>query len=430
MAATIAVSLLAPTAAHSSSNDDLSLRINGFQFAPPAVDAQTLITEDERTLLWAVDLVREGELDAALRTIEPLVARNPTFRLAQLVYADILLAKSRPLIGFGIHSGAARERLAPLLEEVLQRYRHRAAVPRDAALPEVLLELSPRQKQAIVVDVAASRLYVFNNDAGHPRLVRSLFVSTGKNGALKQREGDQRTPLGVYFVTGRIGPDELSDFYGVGAFPVNYPNEWDLRLGRTGYGIWIHGVPSDTYNRAPRASDGCMALSNADLDSLWHELDRETPVIIADDLQWASTQQVRAQASELWGRIESWRRAWESRDLERYAAHYSRRFHSEDLDYDQWITRKRRVNSHKSFIEVELEDVSLFGYPGEDTLVTVTFEQDYRSSNLKNRSRKRQYWRLESDGVWRIVYEGQARLRPVHLRGIPYSARSGITRLD
>lgn len=430
LAVVIAVIPIVPVAVQTNAADDLSLEISGFEFALPApgsaVQAQRLMTGDELTLLRTVDLVRGGELDAALNTIEPLVARNPKFRLAQLVYADILLAKTRPLVGIGVHSGAATERLAPLLEEVVQRYRHRQAVPGASAVPEVLLGLSPRQKQAIVVDVAASRLYVFSNEAGHPRLVSNLFVSTGKNGASKQREGDQRTPLGVYYITGRIDSEQLPDFYGLGAFPVNYPNEWDLRLGRTGYGIWIHGVPSDTYNRAPRASDGCMALSNADLGGLWREVDNETPVIIAENLRWSNTLQIRARSDELRSRLESWRRAWESRDSLRYAAHYSRRFHSEDLDYRQWLDRKRRINARKSFIEIDIEDLSLFGYPGEDTLVTVTFDQDYRSSNLNNRSRKRQYWRLESDGAWRIVYEGQVRLRPEQLRGIPYSARSGI----
>jgi murein L,D-transpeptidase YafK len=60
--------------------------------------------------------------------------------------------------------------------------------------------------------------------------------------------------------------DKLTDFYGSGAFPINYPNEWDRIRGRNGYGIWLHGTPRDTYSRPPRASDGCIVLSNEDLD--------------------------------------------------------------------------------------------------------------------------------------------------------------------
>jgi hypothetical protein len=43
-------------------------------------------------------------------------------------------------------------------------------------------------------------------------------------------------------------------------------------------------------------------------------------------------------------------------------------------------------------------------------LVVVTFEQDYRSSNLSNQMKKRQYW-IKEDGRWKIVFEG-ARLKP------------------
>jgi hypothetical protein len=51
-----------------------------------------------------------------------------------------------------------------------------------------------------------------------------------------------------------------------------------------------------------------------------------------------------------------------------------------------------------------LANVSLFGLAeGEDTLV-VTFEQDCKSSNLANRTHKRQYWTREG-GRWRILFK-------------------------
>jgi hypothetical protein len=39
--------------------------------------------------------------------------------------------------------------------------------------------------------------------------------------------------------------------------------------------------------------------------------------------------------------------------------------------------------------------------------VAVSFEQDYRSSNLSNTMRKLQYWK-KVNGRWRILYEGSA----------------------
>ena len=72
-------------------------------------------------------------------------------------------------------------------------------------------------------------------------------------------------------------------------------------------------------------------------------------------------------------RLDSWRRAWESLDHERYASHYSRRFRSDDKSYRAWMAHKKRVNSRKHFINVGLGDVSIFRYPGED-MVAVTFD--------------------------------------------------------
>jgi murein L,D-transpeptidase YafK len=382
---------------------------------------------DEAVLIEALEAVGSGDLDQGLSAVEGLVLRNPKFRLAQLVYSDLLLAKARPITGFGARAGRPSSGLAQLLDEARARLRARDDGARGDRLPEGLLRVSPSQRHAIVVDVARSRLYLFGRGDRGPILLRSAYVSTGKAGSRKRREGDQRTPVGVYFLTGRISPRELPDFYGSGALPVNYPNEWDLRLGRTGYGIWIHGVPNDTYSRPPRASDGCMALPNEDLSALWSLADSvRTPVIIADDLDWRPRTEVAARAQEFSRVLNRWLRAWESRSVARYAEHYAADFRGDGLDRVAWLRHKRRLNAGKSWIRVSLSDVSILGYPGEKDVLVVTFEQNYRSSNFRDRSRKRQYWRRDADGAWRIIHEGPARFLKEHLRGIPFSARAGM----
>jgi hypothetical protein len=55
---------------------------------------------------------------------------------------------------------------------------------------------------------------------------------------------------------------------------------------------------------------------------------------------------------------------------------------------------------------VGVSRVSMFRYPREN-FVVVSFDQDYRSSNLSNVMRKRQYW-IQESGRWRILYEGGA----------------------
>ena len=64
-------------------------------------------------------------------------------------------------------------------------------------------------------------------------------------------------------------------------------------------------------------------------------------------------------------------------------------------------------NAGKTWIKVKVDRVSMFLYPGNENLAVVTFDQDYASSNLDNKMRKRQYWQREN-GAWRIIHEGAA----------------------
>jgi len=282
-------------------------------------------------------------------------------------------------------------------------------------VPRSVLQLEPGQRNVLVVDTARSTLYVFENRDGEARYVTDYYVSIGKNGIDKVRQGDNKTPLGVYHVTGRLSRDKLNrtygklaEQYGVGALPINYPNELDRREGRDGHGIWLHGVPFDTYSRPPLASNGCIALTNEDFTTLAGEIQIGlTPVIIANGVDWVTPGAGLALRKELAQRVESWRRDWENREMDGYLAHYAVGFTTGRKDLARWSAQKHKVNAGKTWIRVRLEGISIFLYPGRDDLAMVTFDQDYASSNLVHQMRKRQYW-IREDGVWRILQEGAA----------------------
>ena len=365
-------------------------------------------TSPEALLNGAFEDIARQRFDAALGNIEALIRARPNFRLAHLIKGDLLLAKARPLATLGNAPNGPAERIVDLREEAVARLRAYRQRPSSDQIPRYLLQLLPEQKYAIVVDTGRSRLYLFQNDDGQPHYVGDYYISSGKRGAIKLREGDQKTPIGVYHVTSSLQRKKLSDFYGNGAFPINYPNEWDLRQGRNGHGIWLHGTPSDTYSRPPRASDGCVVLSNHDLDALAKRLQIGlTPVIISEGVEWLSVKEWNTERTSFLRAIDKWRGDWESLDTDRYLDHYSPSFAASGQDRDAWGRHKRQVNSAKSWIKVGVSNVSLFRTPGKEEVVVVTFNQDYRSSNLSNVMKKRQYW-LREGGRWRIVYEGAA----------------------
>jgi murein L,D-transpeptidase YafK len=361
----------------------------------------------EDRLSAVFEAIEANRLDEALKRVDGLVRDYPNFRLAHLVRGDLLLARSRPLLTFGsVVKTVPQEKIAGMREEALARLRAQRQRPAEDRLPRQILQLHAGQKHAILVDSRRSRLYVFANDAGSPRLVADFYVTLGKNGIEKTREGDQKTPLGVYHVTANLPRRKLTDFYGAGAFPINYPNEWDKRQGRNGFGIWLHGVPSDVYSRPPRASDGCIVLANPDLESVGQYVQvGMTPVIIADEVEWSEAAAVEAERASLAAAIERWRADWESRDTGRYLAHYSARFAAPGQDLAAWSEHKRKVNGAKAWIKVGLARVAMLRYPRERDFVVVTFDQDYRSSGLSNTMRKRQYW-VKEEGIWKIIYEG------------------------
>ncbi|MGH8669432.1 MAG: L,D-transpeptidase family protein [Burkholderiales bacterium] len=353
--------------------------------------------------------IEANQLGEAMKRIDALIREHPNFRLAHLVRGDLLLARARPLETFGnVTKNVPPEKIDGLRAEALARLRALRQRPAEDRLPRQVLQLDAAQKHVFLVDSKRSRLYVLANADGRPRLVADFYVTLGKNGIEKSREGDQKTPLGVYHVTANLPRRKLTDFYGSGAFPINYPNEWDKRMGRNGYGIWLHGVPADVYSRPPRASDGCIVLANPDLDAVASYVQVGlTPVIIADEVEWADAAAVEAERASLAAALEQWRADWQSRDTEKYLQHYSSRFVSGRQDLAAWSEHKRKVNAAKRWIKVGLQRVSMFRYPRERDFVVVTFEQDYRSDGLSNVMRKRQYWKKEGAG-WKIIYEGAA----------------------
>ncbi len=304
-------------------------------------------------------------------------------------------------------SSAPYQQIVALREEAQARWRHYLSPSAQNKLPSSLVKLSAEQLYAIVVDMKTSRLYLYKNHKGEPRLLEDFYVTIGKNGGGKYIEGDQKTPVGVYFITGFIKPEELPDLYGDGAFPIDYPNAWDQRQGRTGYGIWLHGTPSTTFSRPPRDSNGCVIVSNRDLNTIAPYMQTsKTPVILADSINWISIDEWKTRQSQFDSYVEQWRRDWESRDADLYLSHYSRQYSGLGKDYESWAAYKRRVNPAKRFIKVDISEQSMFLYPGEEALLVVTFAQDYVSDNIKRRFIKRQYWQKDKDGQWRIVYEG------------------------
>ena len=366
--------------------------------------------EVEASLVRALESLRNDGIKPALRELDAALAKNPNFRLGHFIKGDLLMAKAGTPTAFSGQKSQP-ELVASLKDEAKARFSRYFDAPPSDSLPTALLQLSPDQQHVLLLDSEKSRMYVYKNVDGVPSYVADFYVSVGKNGTEKERQGDQRTPLGVYQVTSSVAREKLIDFYGPGAFPLNYPNEWDKRNAKTGSGIWIHGTPSSTYSRPPRASDGCVVLTNDDFARIAQfVIPGVTPIVIASSVTWQSPEQWTATRATLSASLSGWKSDWESLNMDKYLAHYSPKFDADGKGISSWAENKRRINASKSFVNVEISNLSVFEYPlAPDALpmAMVTFDQHYKSSNNSSKMKKRQYWQREGD-QWKIIYEAAA----------------------
>lgn len=373
----------------------------------PAALAEPATRATDAQLAKSLEAIQNNRLDVALNEVDSLLRSHPKFKLAHLVKGDLLMAQAGNLNAFGSAANAPRDKIEDLRQEARARLQRMLAQPDSTLTPQFLWQLDAQQSHILVVDTSRSTLFVYENRNGTPRYVTDFYITIGKLGAVKKVEGDQRTPIGVYFVQSELSKNKLADLYGNGAFPLNYPNEWDQRNRRTGSGIWLHGTPSDTYSRPPRASNGCVVVANEDFDRLAPYLQvGVTPVIISERMNWLTTQD-RSEHASLQQALEQWRSDWASRDTAAYLSHYARNFAADGKNYEAWAQHKQRVNGNKSWIKVGLSNVSMFAYPENPGMVVVSFDQDYASDTLSNHMKKRQYWQKTQRG-WQIIYEGAA----------------------
>ncbi len=138
------------------------------------------------------------------------------------------------------------------------------------------------QVSEVLVKKQERRLYLLAGD----EVIRSYRIGLGDNpSGHKLYEGDERTPEGEYTLDWR---NSESDFYK--SIHISYPNEKDRELASAwglnpGGSIMIHGLPNDAEGmefayRGLDWTDGCIAVSNKEIDEIWQLVADGTPIRI------------------------------------------------------------------------------------------------------------------------------------------------------
>jgi murein L,D-transpeptidase YafK len=124
------------------------------------------------------------------------------------------------------------------------------------------------------------------NLLAHGKIIRTYRVALGGVPVgPKERQGDHKTPEGRY-VLDRRNPH--SQYYK--SIHISYPHEKDRRNAETmgvhaGGDIMIHGLPNGrgflgAAHRAVDWTDGCVAVTDSEMDEIWSLVADRTPIEI------------------------------------------------------------------------------------------------------------------------------------------------------
>lgn len=266
---------------------------------------------------------------------------------------------------------------------------------------EVSKPAKPKVYSAILVDKATNTLEVVDLQNGEYVTLKKFHTTLGKVKGDKFQEDDQKTPEGIYIFNSKLTPPGLKAKFGVMAFYVNYPNDFDKIAGRSGFGIMLHATDVPNRLKEDYDSEGCVVVKNEELSEI-APLVRVglTPILIFPQL----TEEFRKPGKDPSIRtfFDTWIKAWESRDIDAYIDHYHSDFSAQGKDRDAWKAYKANLNSRYSDITIGPEDILYYKHP---KYWMITFTQNYRSK-LKGGG-----WGHRSRGT-KIIYVAEEAGKP------------------
>ena len=330
----------------------------------------------EARLIASADTIASGNWSDGLNELNSLTADFPLSRIGHMLKADLLFSLSGQA-----QARSADPAIAELQKQLRLRWSHvQSAEAKRELVPAKLLQISDKVPFVLYADLPASRLHLFAQQHGTLVRLSDYYITMGRAGAGKEREGDLKTPVGVYQIDGYIPGRQLHARYGAGALTTNYPNSLDRFLNRTGYGIWLHGTEPGGINRGPQASEGCLTLSNPDFEQLLIQLGshQDVPVVIDDAPRWIKTQDLHQAKDKVLASITA--------SATRIA---------ESSDHRNVLASRYGLDEGARIIDLVL-------YPGKQERVFARWINASQSGDVLS---VEQYWHPTGDGGWEILLQ-------------------------
>lgn len=222
----------------------------------------------------------------------------------------------------------------------------------------------------------------------------SSSVFTGKVSGDKKVEGDLKTPVGAYQLTNKL--TKLDPFYGPLALTTNYPNRFDRANGKTGHGIWIHGLPED--EKRDEFTQGCIALDNDKIKKLSSSINFKNSVLVISEGKFNNAS--KEDIASILSNVFKWRDAWKKSDLKTYLSFYDKSFKkSNGQTLKKFKAHKKRIFAKKEKKIIQFKNINVIPYPNDlgKTLYKVIMDEEYRTKNYQFIGKKELYVEIKNN---------------------------------
>ncbi|ADN08921.1 L,D-transpeptidase family protein [Sulfurimonas autotrophica] len=254
----------------------------------------------------------------------------------------------------------------------------------------------------LLCDKSKSELLIYSKDSNNTYKLRKEYSAfTGKLKGDKRKEGDLKTPIGVYDIIKKIS--KVDSFYGPMAFVTSYPNLYDRYEGKTGQGIWIHGLPTNQERDA--FTKGCIAINNKSIECMNRNIDIKKTVLIIKENANDSTTPSKKTLSQLLSTLYAWRYAWLYNETENYLNFYAPEFKRYDgMDFKRFKKYKTRIFAKYESKTILFRNINIVTYPNMKSVYRITFDEEYKSNSFSFNGRKVLIVKLQ-DNKFNIITE-------------------------
>ncbi len=244
-------------------------------------------------------------------------------------------------------------------------------------------------------------LYNKKNNKFIKNFSSSVFIGQRKGD--KQREGDLKTPIGVYKLTQRL--TKLDSFYGPLALVTSYPNLYDKVQQKSGSGIWLHGLPMD--KKRDDFTKGCVALDNGKLETLNSRFNYKNSIILLSEKNIRKT--TKSEISNILSQVYLWKDAWQKGNIKKYLSFYNKDFkQTNGFDLDKFSKRKTRIFKRAEDKRISFKNINISPYSNTQSkaIFRVILDEDYKAKYYKFKGKKELYIELKKNGRISILTEG------------------------